>query len=206
MSDNKRILTVIIGSNGAGKTTLAKKIMGENRTTETCQFGKYTLCNNNIFYKYNNIYNSINNIIAIGGYTNVCGGVDTVRPLKNAYKMAVDLAKKYPNSNLLMDSLLMSGLFSTPVKMYLELKYNFGFDVEICFLFANEKESIRRVYSRNGNTPVNTSIICAKLKQAVRNFKKLSELREFRCLAIDTSDKSQDGVFEQFKSWSSLYR
>ena len=51
MSDNKRILTVIIGSNGAGKTTLAKKIKGENRTTETCQFGKYTLCNNNLYYK-----------------------------------------------------------------------------------------------------------------------------------------------------------
>ena len=202
MSDSKRILTVIIGSNGAGKTTLAKNIMGENRTTETCQFGKYTLCNN----IYNNSINIYNNIIAIGGYTNVCGGVDTVRPLKNAYKMAVDLAKKHPQANILMDSLLMSGLFSTPVKMYLELKYNFGFDVEICFLFANEKESIRRVYSRNGNTPVNTSIICAKLKQAVRNFKKLSELREFRCLAIDTSNKNQDEVFEQFKSWSSLYK
>lgn len=212
MCDNKRVLTVIIGSNGAGKTTLAKKIMGENRTTETCEFGKYTLCNNiyntsnGVCYNKNNIYNIYNNIIAIGGYTNVCGGVDTVRPLKNAYKMAVDLAKKYPQSNILMDSLLMSGLFSTPVKMYLELKYNFNFNVEICLLFANERESVRRVYGRNGNTPINTDIVCAKLKQAVRNFTKLSELGEFNCFAIDTSDKTQDEVFVEFKKRSRLYR
>ena len=100
----------------------------------------------------------------------------------------------------------MSGLFSTPVKMYLELKYNFNFNVEICFLFANERESIRRVYSRNGNTPINTDIVCAKLKQAVRNFTKLSELGEFNCFAIDTSDKTQEEVFTEFKKRSSLYR
>ena len=197
MSDNKRILTVIIGSNGAGKTTLAKKIMGEDRTTKTCELGKYTLCNN--------VYNNYNNIIAVGGYSNACGGVDTVIPLKNAYAMAVDFAQKYPNSNLLMDSLLMSGLFSSPVKLYLELKYGFNFSVEICFLFASERESIRRVYGRNGNKPIKTEIVCAKLKQATRNFQKLSRLGEFVCFAIDTSDKNQEEVFSEFKKRSFLY-
>ena len=199
----KRVLSVIIGSNGAGKTTLAKKIMGEKRVTGNCDFGKYTLCiNNNIINNSNNNYN----IIAIGSYSNTCGGVDTVKYLKNAYKMVVDLAKSYSGVDLLMDSFIMSGLFTSPVKMYLELKYQYGFDVEICLLYASERESVRRVYQRNGGTPVNTGLILAKRKQAMNVYKKLLSLGEFRCAVIDTTGKSPEGVFNAFKNWSSLYK
>ena len=143
--------------------------------------------------------------MAIGKYTNVCGGVDTVRPLSNAYKMGCDIPSKLPEYNVFMESLLISGLFKTPVSFFLEMKYKYKCDVEICFLYTSERESLRRVFLRNGGTPIKASKVCEKLKRTINNFKKIKATGEFRCLSIDTTKLTKEQVFERFYEWSSLY-
>ena len=144
-------------------------------------------------------------LVAIGKYSNECGGVDTVRPLQNAYRMGLEAVERFEGMNIFMESLLLSDLFSTPLKFYLGMKYDMGFDVEICLLYVSEKEALRRVFSRNGGVAIKPDCVCRKVERSVRVFEKLKNLGEFRCFAIDTVAKSKDQVFSKFVEMSNLY-
>ena len=197
---NKRVLSYVIGSNGAGKSTLARNVLGPNIiSTRINGVGILSLSEYNLYPR------TRPQVVAIGRYTSVCGGVDTVKTLSNAYQLGVTAQEAFPEANIFMESLLMSHLFSSPLKFFLEMKHEYGFEVEICFLFTSEKESLRRVFDRNGGTPIKPKCVLDKLNQTVRNYKKLMELGEFKGIAIDTTKICPEEVFETFRNWSGLY-
>ena len=194
------MLSYVIGSNGAGKSTLARNVLGGNIIPDKHRYGYLTLSED-----YNIYPRTREKIVAIGHYTSACGGVDTVKPLSNAYRLGMEAAEQFPGSNIFMESLLMSSLFSCPVKFMLEMKYKHGFEVEICFLFASLRESLRRVFLRNNGTPINPNCVKTKLKSAVGTYKKIMALGEFRGIAIDTTSLTPEEVFLKFRNWSGLY-
>lgn len=201
--NKERVLSVVIGSNGAGKSSLARAVLDGETKNVKGELGFYTISDN----IYNNKYNIYKKkpVVAIGKYTNVCGGVDTVRPLSNAYKIGCDIPSKLPEYNVFMESLLISELFKTPVSFFMEMKYRHGYNVEICFLYASETESLRRVFERNGGKQIKASKVCEKLRRTINNFKRIKALGEFKCLAIDTTKLTKEQVFERFSNWSGLY-
>ncbi len=198
--DNRRVLSYVIGSNGAGKSTLARNVLGGNIIPNKHRYGYFTLSED-----YNTYPRTREKIVAIGRYTSACGGVDTVKPLSNAYRLGVVAATMYPDSNIFMESLIMSHLFSSPMKFMLGMKYEHGFEVEICFLFASLRESLRRVFGRNGGTPIKPDCVKSKLNSTVTNYKKLMSVGEFRGIAIDTTSLTPEEVFLKFRNWSGLY-
>ena len=197
---SKRVLTYIIGSNGAGKSTLARNILGADITHAEIKGLGY--CAKSL----NNAQSRTRpEIVALGRYTSACGGVDTIKPLSNAYRLGERVADLFPDSNMFMEGVIMSGLFSTPLKFLLNMKYQHGFDVEICFLYASARESLNRVFGRNGGTAIKQGGVLDKLKETMQNYKKFLELGEFRCIAIDTTKINSDQVFAEFRHWSGLY-
>lgn len=199
---SKRVLSYVIGSNGAGKSTLARNVLGPDIIhTKIDNLGYLSLSEYNIC-KYKRTRKKV---VAIGRYTSACGGCDTVKPLSNVYPLGVLAAVEHPEANIFMESLIMSHLFSRPLKFMLEMKYKYGFEVEICFLFASLRESMRRVFGRNGGTPIKPDCVKDKLNSTVRNYQKLMELGEFKCAAIDTTPITSDEVFLKFINWSGLY-
>ena len=198
--DRRRVLSYVIGSNGAGKSTLARNVLGHNVVPIKLEYGYLSVSEDNNTYA-----RTRGQIAAVGRYTSACGGVDTVKPLSNAYLLGQEAAAKFPNANIFMESLLMSELFSSPLKFLLEMKYKHGFDIEVCFLFASMRESMRRVFGRNGGTPIKPKCVSDKLNATTRNYKRIMELGEFRGVAIDTTSITSDEVFRKFRNWSGLY-
>lgn len=196
----KRVLSYIIGSNGAGKSTLARNVLGPDIIhTKIDDLGYLSLSEYNIYKR------TRPRVVGIGRYTSDCGGVDTLKPLSNVYRLGKLAADKFEDANILMESLLMSGLFSSPLKFFLSMKYDRGFDVEVCFLFASLRESLQRVFVRNGGKPIKPGNVESKLKSAIRNYQRFVELKHFRCIAIDTTKLTSDQVFSEFRHWSGLY-
>lgn len=214
MCETKNVLTFVFGPSGSGKSTLARNILfsngGEIETVKFGDSGYCTVCNNSISNNNTssvNINNNINKyIIALGKYSTNCGGVDSLKTLKGACQLAYDVSALYPNANILFESLLMSGLVTTPLKFILSMKYERGFNVDVCFLYAQASVLIRRVLKRNNGKGIKSSIIQAKLEGGARLFDKISKLGEFRCKAIDTTNLDDEQVFDQFRNWSSMYK
>ena len=196
----KRVLSYVIGSNGAGKSTLSRNVLGKDLVLHRNVYNKGCITES----RYDIFPRTRETVVAVGRYTSQCGGVDTVKPLSDAYRIGLLAGEMFPEANIFMESLLMSGLFSSPLKFLLEMKYN-GFDVEICFLFATLRESMRRVFGRNGGIPIKPSCVENKLNATVRNFSKIMALGEFRGISIDTTKLSPEDVFLKFRKWSGLY-
>lgn len=196
------VLSVVFGANGSGKSSLARSVMGPDILENKSILGTYSVCENIIHAREGAVRKPL---VAIGKYSNECGGVDTVRPLQNAYRMGFEAVERFAGMNIFMESFLLAGLFSTPLKFYLAMKYEFGFDVEICLLYVSKQEALRRVFLRNGGAPIKPENICSKVESSVRVFEKIKALGEFRCFAIDTVGKSKDKVFSKFVEMSNLY-
>lgn len=200
------VLSVVFGANGSGKTTLARNVLGGRITEHKCILGTYTLSDNSILtHARDGSEYRRKELVALGKYSNVCGGVDTIRPLYNAYNMGLEANNIFPGKNVFAESLLLSGLFSTPLKFYLEMKYQKGFDVEIFLLYVSEKEALRRVFARNGGKEIKADCVCRKVERAARTFSALKKLGEFRCNVIDTVGRSSEEVFDKFMELSNLY-
>lgn len=198
----KRVLSVVLGANGSGKSSLARSVMGPDILENKSILGTYSVCEN-IIHAREGVERKP--LVAIGKYSNECGGVDTVKLLQNAYRMGFEAVERFAGMNIFMESLLLSTLFSAPLKFYIGMKYDMGFDVEICLLYVSEKEALRRVFSRNGGVAIKPDCVCRKVERSVRVFEKLKNLAEFRCFAIDTVGKSKDQVFSKFVEMSNLY-
>lgn len=198
---SNRVLSYVIGSNGAGKSTLARNVLGTDIIHKKIDnLGYLSLSEYNI---YNN--RARQKIVAIGRYTSACGGCDTVKPLFNVYHLGVFAASEYPEANIFMEGVIMSELFSSPLKFFLEMEDKYGFEVEICFLYASMRESMRRVFERNGGNPIKSYLVSKKLKSTSNCYKKFMEIGKFRCIAIDTTNITTEEVFSKFRNWSGLY-
>lgn len=202
----ENVLSVVFGANGSGKTTLARNVLGERITEHKCILGTYTLSDNSILtHARDGSEYRRKELVALGKYSNVCGGVDSVHPLSNAYRLASGSQDMFPGRSVLMESCILSTIFSTPLKFYLEMKYQKGFDVEIFLLYVSEKEALRRVFARNGGKEIKADCVCRKVERAARTFSALKKLGEFRCHVIDTVGRSSEEVFDKFMEMSNLY-
>lgn len=182
---SKKML-VIYGCHGAGKTTLAKNILtSEGETSEiTTEFGKITLSKNKTY-------------IAVGKYTTKCGGADSVKSVQDYFNEIYYIAQHYPKSKILVEGIFLSALWETPLKHYLKIKYDMGYDIEQVLLFAEAKTSYERVFARNNRQPKVDNIV-NKQKSVLRTFRRFAKLGEFRNFIINTEGKTAVEVFEEF--------
>lgn len=186
----KQKLLVIYGCHGAGKSTLARNILqsdGENFTEHSNEFGKYTVSEHG-------------NIVAVGKYSIKCGGADSLKGTDFCYKMIYFLMKNFSNSLILVEGVLLSGIFKQPLNEFLNIKYDYGIEVLQVFLYTDIKTSYERVLNRSGKPP-KLSIIKGKINAVKNNIIKFRNLNEFPNVLINTIGKTEKEVYNEFKQF-----
>ena len=181
-------LIVIYGCHGAGKTTLAKNILlsdGQNMTELSNKFGRYTVSENK---KY----------VAVGTYQIKCGGADSLKSVADYFNMIDFLIQEYPTSIIIVEGIFLSALFNTPLKQFLNLKYEKNIDITMILLYTTVKSSFDRVVSRNNRIP-KLKNIQAKQKSVVNTFSKFKQLQEFNTYIINTENKNSIEVYDEYR-------
>lgn len=187
-------LIVIYGANGAGKTTLAKKILGDEFTEEATSSGFVSVSKNK-------------QVVAIGKYRNKCGGTDTIREtkeLKGVFESINHVIENKECNLIVAEGMILSSVFGSVMKGFLDLKYFKGFDIELVFLENSIKTALNRVYNRNGKV-MKLENITTKTKQVNRTFLKMAKTGEFHCFSIKTDALTEEQVFSLFVKNSKLY-
>ena len=184
----KQKLIVIYGCHGAGKTTLAKNILlsdGENMSEFSNKHGRYTVSENK---KY----------VAVGKYSIKCGGADSLKGVADYFNMIDFLIQNYTKSVIIVEGIFLSALFNTPLKQFLNLKYEKNIDITMILLYTTVKSSFDRVFSRNNRVP-KLKNIQAKQKSVINTFGKFKQLQEFKTFIINTENKTADEVYNEFR-------
>lgn len=209
---SKRSVTIIIGAHGSGKSTLVRNIIGPNTEIKSAMYSKYTVseipCNGIERIDNNIIYNTARTrrVAAVGTYLTNCGGCDSVRRLAFSFQTMEHIIENEPETNVVMEGIILSNVFNTPLKNVLRAKYDHGMDVEICLLYVSQQKSYERVKRRNNGKDVKLNLIRDKQRGALRVYKHWISTNEFRCKAIDTTGLNGQQVFEQFSKWSLIYK
>ena len=192
-------LIVVFGINGAGKTTLVKNFLLSDFVEDVegdflfdefeffekkSKFGTYTISKGG-------------NIVALGNYSNKCGGADSIKTVSDYFGMIDLLSEKYPNSNLCIEGVLQKAIDDL-INCYDKLKEK-GFEEHLIKLETSLDEAVERVKSRNGKMP-DVECIKAKVVNTGRLFKKLQDCKKFNCHIIDTDGKTSDEVYREFEN------
>lgn len=180
-------LIIIYGCHGSGKTTLAKNIVGEEAKEIKTNNGIITVSRDN-------------KVVALGKYTVKTGGCDGLRRVDNYFVVLREAIDKIQTADLfVMEGILLSSVINKPLKILLQLKHEFGFDIEMIFLKTSVENSLRRVCGRNGKIP-NINNILSKFESVRRVFVKIAQTKEFKCFVINTDNLTSKQVYENFLS------
>lgn len=191
-------LIAIYGINGAGKTTLVKNLLMSDYVSESdgdflldcfdffekkSPYGTYTVSKGE---KY----------VAVGGYSNKCGGADSIKTVENYFAMINFLVEKYPNSTLCVEGVLQKAIGDL-INCYENLKSK-GYEPCLIKLETSLNQAVERVKNRNGLIP-NIECIKSKVTNTGRLFKKLQDCGKFNCYVIYTDNRTVEQVYEEFE-------
>lgn len=191
-------LISIFGINGAGKTSVVKKFLmsdfvedsegdflfdGFDFFEKKNQFGTYTVSKGG-------------KIVAVGNYSNKCGGADSIKTVEDYFGMIDFLSEKYPDSDLCVEGVLQKAIGDL-INCYEGLKEK-GYEENLIKLETSLDEAVERVKNRNGRMP-DVECIKAKVVNTGRLFKKLQDCGKFNCHVINTDGKTIDEVYSEFE-------
>lgn len=166
-------LSLIIGANGSGKSTVMREIIGEEFEVLEHPFGKYTVSHSR-------------KIIALGKYDNACGGCDGIKTTFLVYNLADTLSKQYPDYDIYLEGILISGIFGNVAKFLMEMVFGHYRRVTVFLLYTNPYTSVSRVLQRNGGKNINQDGIIDRVEGAKTAFLKHRELGLYHCHAFDS--------------------
>lgn len=190
-------LIAIYGINGAGKTSVVKNLLmsdfekSDGDFLFDCfdffekqnEFGTYTVSKGG---KY----------VAVGNYSNKCGGADSIKTVENYFGMINFLSEKYPDATLCVEGVLQRAIDGL-TNCYEELKKK-GYEEHIIKLEVSLEQAVERVKNRNGHMP-DVECIRAKVVNTGRLFKKLQDCGKFNCHVIDTDNKTVEQVYAELE-------
>lgn len=165
---------LIMGTNGSGKSSVMREILGTDYETRE-----------NIVSKY--VVNESTHRIAVGKYSNDCGGCDTVRTVFRVYNQVDYLCRTYPEYDVFFEGVLLSGVFNSVANLLMELSLHHGRNVSVNLLWTDPYTCVSRVLQRNGGKQVNQSNIVDKCRAAQSTFRKHRDLQLYECRAFDTT-------------------
>lgn len=191
-------LIAIYGINGAGKTSLVKNLLMSDFVAESdgdflfdcfdffekqSQYGTYTVSKGG-------------NYVAVGGYSNKCGGADTIKSVDNYFGMINYLSENYPSASLCVEGVLQKAIDDL-INCYEDLQKK-GYEPCLVKLETSLEQAVARVKNRNGQMP-DVECIRTKVLNTGRLFKKLQDCGKFNCYVIDTDNKTAEQVYEEFE-------
>lgn len=185
----------ILGTNGSGKSTLVRNLLlSDYKNEESGDF----LFDCFDFYEKNTKYGSYTiskggKYSAIGKYSIKCGGADLINN-KNDYYYLIDFL--CDNYNFVCVEGVMARAFDDLVKCFDRVNSK-GFEIIIIKLSVDLETAINRVIGRNGRMP-NSKNVEGKLNAFNNFFEKLKELNKFKCLEIQTENRTTKEVFDIF--------
>ncbi len=165
-------LVLIIGANGSGKSTVMRELLGSGAEVRRHPLGRYTASESR-------------KLIALGKYDNACGGCDGIRTTFLVYNLADRLSGQFPDYDICLEGVLLSGIFTNVAKMLMELQFGHRRNVHVFLLYTNPLTSVTRVLARNGGRPVNQRGIAERVESAISTFRKHRELGLYECRAFD---------------------
>lgn len=191
-------LISIFGINGAGKTSVVKNLLmsdfvedsegdflfdGFDFFEKKNQFGTYTVSKGG-------------KIVAVGNYSNKCGGADSIKTVEDYFGMINYLSENYPDSILCVEGVLQRAIDDL-ISCYEGLQKK-GYKEYLIKLDVSLDKAVERVESRNGHKP-NVKCIEVKVVNTGRLFKKLEDSGKFNCFTINTDNKNIEEVYSEFE-------
>lgn len=178
----------IRGTNGSGKSTLVRNLLKRNENT--------LILNELIPYHFIEKFN----LVVIGRYDkSLTGGVDSISVTSDVLQKF--MRKKLKNHNVLLEGIIVSGVFERWNEMASDSRWNYKF----IFLMVYEEECIRRVIERRENKgnfkEFNPSTLIAKRKAVQRNLEKFKENGHYvRVLENPSKKEAYKALISELKS------
>lgn len=196
----------IRGTGGSGKSTIIHELKERDPDvfevfTKTDNFQKnITLCT--VFPNFK--------ILALGSYRNQCGGCDSFRvehiasmnqgqnhfnKLSDFYGYILKILD-HVDMHIIMEGLLISGMYDSYVKIFRELKEVSQREIIIYSLLPPLSVCLERIKMRRNGVPVNPEHTISKYRSVVRLSAKFA--KDFKSMVVDSSVGDKKFVFDDF--------
>lgn len=135
-------------------------------------------------------------IIALGKYTDVGGGVDSLKTKEIVQRSLKYVAKTYPDYSIVFEGTITTSSINPYIGLFNELERK-GFKIRIVYFNPPVEECIKRIYKRNGGKPINEKYVRDKhrsMKSGAKKFKSLG----FEVKVVDNTTWKKKNCVEKF--------
>lgn len=181
----------IRGTNGAGKSTpliLLRELDPDMFEVKKPVNGKNTV----IATVYPNY-----KVVALGKYSNKCGGVDSLKDGATVRKSLKYALKTYPEYTVIFEGIVVSTIFKTYADLFTELEEKRGLKTKILYFMPPLETCIKRIYKRNGGKAINESLVEGKYRTMERGIEKF-KTAGFNVQVVDNSTWKKKDCVEKF--------
>lgn len=194
-----RLLVNIRGCNGSGKSTIPMSMMDDPDmyVIEKPYKGKHKKILT-VFptYKW----------IALGTYFNKTGGLDVFPNNELTQKALWYALKKFPEYNIMMESVIASTIKSTYVNLFHEVEEKYPDTKIVVMNFVPPLEvCLNRIQKRNGGKPIKEEAVRNKWKIVNRNVQAFKD-EGFVSIKVDTSKISKGDMLLTFEEKIEKYK
>lgn len=195
----QQLLINIRGANGAGKSTAL--IQMRESDPEMFEVVKPVEGKPKIIAT---VYPSYN-IVALGKYSNKCGGVDSFKGNEMVEKALKYIIKTYPTYTIVMEGIIVSTIYQTYADLFTNLKVKHGLNTKILFLMPTLDVCLKRVCQRNGGKVIKEDSVAQKYRTMERGISKF-KADGFSVDVVDNSNWAKEDTLDNFLSLIEKYK
>lgn len=181
----------IRGTNGAGKST--PLILLRDLDPDMFEVKKPVNGKNTVIATVYPTYK----IVALGKYSNKCGGVDSLKDGATVRKSLKYVLKTYPEYTVIFEGIVVSTIFRTYADLFTELEEKRGLKTKILYFMPPLKMCIKRIYKRNGGKAINESLVEGKYRTMERGIEQF-KTAGFNVQVVDNSTWKKKNCVEKF--------
>lgn len=144
-------------------------------------------------------------IVALGKYSNKCGGVDSFKGNEMVEKALKYIIKTYPTYTIVMEGIIVSTIYQTYADLFTNLKVKHGLNTKILFLMPTLDVCLKRVYQRNGGKAIKEDSVAQKYRTMERGISKF-KADGFSVDVVDNSNWAKEDTLDNFLSLIEKYK
>lgn len=195
----QRVLVNIRGCNGSGKSTIPMSMLDDPglKTEHIWDKDGNRLADVTVFPTYG--------WVAIGKYSNKCGGLDTIRSIDLVKRALQYSLVRYPSYDIIMEGILCSTTYSSYADMFHCAEERYQVQTIVISLMPPVEVCLDRIQERNGGKPIKDQLVRDKWGMVYRSHKKFKDAG-FTTVRVNTEKVSKSKMLSAFFKTIDRYR
>lgn len=195
----QRVLVNIRGCNGSGKSTIPLSMMDDPllSTDDLWDKNGKRISTVTIFPTYG--------WVALGKYSNVCGGLDTIKSIDIVRRTLQYALIRYPTYDVIMEGILCSTTYSSYSEMFHWAENAYSVQPIILSLMPPVEVCLARIQERNGGKPIKENLVVNKWGMVYRSHQKF-KAEGFTTVRVNTEKVTKSKMQTAFFKTIEKYR